>query len=77
MVKNVDTYRKPCRYRSLDHERNIERAEYSQNLTKLYEFQNSDSPEDMIEKDGISSLAYEKVSEENLSDKTKLIRVKL
>jgi predicted glycosyltransferase involved in capsule biosynthesis len=77
MIKNVDTYRKPCRYRSLDHERNIERIEYSQNLTKLYEFQNSNSPEDMIGKDGISSLVYEKVSEKNLSDKTKLIRVKL
>jgi predicted glycosyltransferase involved in capsule biosynthesis len=77
MIMDVDTYRKACRYRSLNHERNIDRFEYNQNLTKLYEFQNSDSPENMIENDGISSLVYEKISSENLSDRTKLIRVKL
>jgi len=77
MIRDVDTYRKPCRYRSLNHERNIERFEYNQNLTRLYEFQNSDSPETMISNDGISSLIYEKVSTDDLSRKTKLIRVKL
>ena len=77
MIKNVDTYRKPCRYRSLDHERNIGRLEYHQNLGKLYEFQNSESPDAIIQKDGISTLVYEKISVEDLSKKTKLIKVKL
>ena len=77
MIREVDTYRKPCRYRSLDHERNIERFDYNQNLIKLYEFQNSESPETMIENDGISSLMYERISKDDLTNKTKLIKVKL
>jgi hypothetical protein len=77
MVKDIDTYRKQCRYRSLSHERSIGQLEYHQNLGKLYEFQNSEAPDSMMENDGISSLVYEKISDENLSKKTKLIKVKL
>ena len=77
MIKDIDTYRKQCRYRSLSHERNIGRLEYHQNLGKLYEFQNSETPESMLESDGVSSLVYEKISEEDLSKKTKLIKVKI
>ena len=77
MIKNIDTYRKQCRYRSLSHERNIGSLEYHQNLGKLYEFQNSESPDAIMEKDGISTLVYEKISVEDLSKKTKLIKVKL
>jgi hypothetical protein len=51
--------------------------EYHQNLGKLYEFQNSETPESMLESDGVSSLVYEKISEEDLSKKTKLIKVKI
>jgi hypothetical protein len=77
MVEDIDTYRKQCRYRSFSHERSIGQLEYHQNLGKLYEFQNSEAPDSMMENDGISSLVYEKISDENLSKKTKLIKVKL
>lgn len=77
MLKDVDTYRKECRYRSLDHERNIERDQYFQNVNKLQKFQNGSSAESQMEKDGLSSLKYEKISEETLTKKTKLIKVNL
>jgi hypothetical protein len=77
MIKEVDTYRKACRYRSLNHERNIERNQYFQNVGRLQRFQNDASAEGQMERDGLSSLDYEKISEESLSEKTKLIKVNL
>jgi len=77
MIKDVDTYRKECRYKSLNHDRNIERNQYFQNVSKLQRFQNDVSAEDQMKRDGLSSLEYEKVSEESLSEKTKLIKVNL
>lgn len=77
MIKEVDTYRKDCRYRSLNHERNIERDQYFTNVNKLQNFQSDILAEDQMDKDGISSLDYEKVSEQELTKKTKLIKVKL
>ena len=77
MIKEVDTYRKSCRYRSLNHDRNIERSQYLQNVGKLQRFQNEESAEVQMESDGISSLKYEKISEESLTKKTKLIKVSL
>ncbi len=77
MIKDVDTYRKECRYRSLNHDRNIERNQYFQNVSKLQRFQNDSSAEDQMERDGLSSLEYEKISEESLSKNTKLVKVNL
>jgi hypothetical protein len=77
MIKGIDTYRKDCRYRSLNHDRNIERDQYLQNVSKLQRFQNGHSAEDQMKKDGLASLKYEKISQEILSEKTRLIKVNL
>jgi predicted glycosyltransferase involved in capsule biosynthesis len=77
MIKGIDTYRKDCRYRSLNHDRNIERDQYFQNVSKLQRFQNGHSSEDQMKKDGLASLKYEKISQEILSEKTRLIKVNL
>jgi predicted RNA-binding protein len=77
MIKGIDTYRKECRYRSLNHDRNIERDQYLQNVSKLQRFQNGHSAEDQMKKDGLTSLKYEKISQEILSEKTRLIKVNL
>jgi len=77
MIKEVDTYRKQCRYRSLSHDRNIERTQYFNNVNKLQVFQSDYLAEDQMDKEGLSSLSYEKVAEEKITEKTRLIKVKL
>jgi predicted glycosyltransferase involved in capsule biosynthesis len=77
MLKDIDTYRKQCRYRSLNHERNIERDLYTQNLSRLYDFQNNDEAIEKINFDGLSTLKYSKKSEKMISKKTKLIQVQI
>lgn len=77
MLKDVDTYRKQCRYRSLSHERNIDRILYNQNLMKLKEFQSVEDAINKIDLDGISTLKYIKDSEKNITSKTKLIQVRI
>ena len=77
MIKGIDTYRKDCRYRSLNHDRNIERDQYLQNVSKLQRFQNGHLAEDQMKKDGLTSLKYEKISQKILSEKTRLIKVNL
>jgi hypothetical protein len=77
MVMDIDTYRKQCRYRSLDHKRIIERSLYNTNLLKLEKFQNSDISKDIIANDGISCLIYQKISDKMISNNTKHIQVKI
>ena len=77
MIKDIDTYRKQCRYRSLSHDRNIERNQYFENVNRLREFQSNDLAENNMKNDGLSTLEYEKISDSLLSKRTKLIKVKL
>lgn len=75
--KGIETSRKECRYRSLSHERRIIQNEYSRNIDKYSSLLNSRTPESIINSDGLTSLSYEKISEENLSEFTKKIKVLL
>lgn len=72
----IKTYRKPGRYRSLQHDRFIENSLYQKNLDKLKLFQVKSS-EDRIMKDGLSTLVYERTGESKIGDITKKITVKL
>ena len=75
VLNDIDTYRKDCKYRSLNHDRNIEPSLYRENLTKLGVFKSSPDSDGIIKVDGLTTLKYEKVGEEQLSEKTKLIKV--
>ena len=75
MLMDVDTYRKECRYRSLSHERNIERNLYHQNVMKLKDFQSDESAVNRILSEGLSTLEYTKRSEEPITELTRLIKV--
>jgi predicted glycosyltransferase involved in capsule biosynthesis len=77
MSKGIETFRKECKYKSLGHERNIEREPYLKNIAKLQYFQSQIDPSNHINSDGLSSLSYKKVGEETISEKSKLIKVVL
>ena len=77
LVKGVEIFRKECKYKSLSHERSIESNFYGANLAKLNIFKTSPNPDILIKADGISTLKYQKISEENLTQNTKLIKVEL
>lgn len=77
LIKGVEIFRKECKYKSLSHERNIESNFYGANLAKLSTFKTSPNPDILIKADGLSTLKYQKISEEILSQKTKLIKVEL
>lgn len=62
--------RKNCRYRSLSHDRNIDRDLYMKTLEVLKK------PDNIID-DGISNLLYDKLSEENITKFTKRIKVNI
>lgn len=72
----IRTYRKPGRYRSLDHERIIESSLYQKNLDKLKIFQVKSSPERIL-KDGLSTLVYERTGEDKIGDISRKITVKI
>ena len=75
-IMGIETFRKGCKYRSLDHERKIEQAPYHDNLRKLNLFhQNSNAA--YISKDGLSTLKYEKTGETKLSKVTTVIKVRI
>lgn len=76
-INEIETYRKQCRYRSLDHDREIDRSLYTKNLVKLGIFTNSKNSINLSENEGISNLQYEKIGEEKITEKSKIIRVKL
>lgn len=75
-IMSIDTYRKSCRYRSLSHERKIEQDPYYTNLDKLGRFQRNPVEEVML-KDGLSTLEYQKIGEEKISDHCTLLKVLL
>ena len=74
LIVGLPTYRKPGRYRSLEHTRSIDNDLYHQNLDKLNFFKMKSSP-DVIMKDGLSNISYKKISEENIGGITKKISV--
>lgn len=76
MIMEIPTYRKKCRYRSLSHDREIEQTQYMLNVQKLREFQINPTRNE-ISKDGISNLVYQKLGEEKITDKTRMINVTL
>ena len=75
MLMGVETYRKECRYRSLNHERVVERNLYHQNVMRLKDFQSDESAITKIQEDGLSTLSYTKKSQENITDLSRLIKV--
>lgn len=75
-VMEIPTYRKPCRYRSLSHERKIEQSPYLANLQRLGNFQRNPS-ENSLMLDGLSTLKYERLGDSKLSEKCTMINVTL
>lgn len=73
-ILGVPTFRKQCRYRSLAHDRKIDQVPYYMNLNKLGRFQANPTPEAILE-DGISTLKYQKLKEEKLSENCTMIDV--
>lgn len=76
-INEIETYRKDCKYRSLNHERPIDKNLYEKNIGKLNVFFNSPKSLDMSKNDGISDLEYEKTDESIITGKSKIIRVKI
>jgi len=75
-IMGVETFRKGCKYRSLDHERKIEHKPYMDNLDKLRLFHQNPT-EAYILNDGLSTLEYEKTGTEKISDVTTVVKVKI
>ena len=79
--KGVRTTRKNGKYRSLSHERQILQDLYSENLRKFFELKNggidTEATSKKIQSDGLTTLDYKVLEEKNLSEKTKLIRVRI
>lgn len=75
-IVGIPTYRKDCRYKSLDHERNIEQAPYMNNVNRLQRFQANPNL-NAIMVDGISTLKYTKIEDKKLSDHSRMITVTL
>ena len=72
----VETFRKGCKYRSLQHERKIDQVPYRDNLNRLNLFHQNPT-EEYILNDGLSTLRYEKTEIEKISDATSVIKVKI
>lgn len=80
LVREVRPSRKNGRYKSLNHNRIIQQDLYNENLRKYSEFKNLANRERIIEnmeRDGLTTLKYEILSEERIDDKTKLIKVSI
>jgi hypothetical protein len=73
-IMGIQIYRKQCKYKSLDHERNIEHDPYMKNINKLNTFINSAS-EESIMNDGLSNLSYNKIEDKMLTEYTRFITV--
>jgi hypothetical protein len=76
-LNGIETFRKQCKYKSLDHDRPIDKSLYSRNLGKLGVFNNSKDSLALSKSEGLNNLVYERVEEEALSDRSKIIRVKI
>lgn len=80
LVRGISPARKNGRYRSLNHSREIKQDLYNENLKKYFDFKNSTETEKIQEKinsDGLTSLKYEILEEKTLSDRSRLIKVKI
>jgi len=75
-IMGVPASRKDCRYRSLSHDRTIPQDLYNKNLEKLRDLHSSPT-EEKIFLDGITTLSYEKIKEEKLSEFCSILDVKL
>lgn len=75
-IMGVETFRKGCKYRSLQHERKIDQVPYRDNLNRLNLFHQNPT-EEYILNDGLSTLRYEKTEIEKISDATSVIKVKI
>jgi predicted glycosyltransferase involved in capsule biosynthesis len=79
-IRGIKVTRKNGRYQSLSHDRNITHNLYSENLRKFFEFKGGPSLEHInqkIDKDGLTTLDYEILSEEKINNRVKLIKVKI
>lgn len=76
-INEISTYRKQCRYRSLDHNRDIDRSLYTRNLGKLGVFTNAKDSIDISKKEGLSNLEYEKIEEVKITERSKIVKVKI
>jgi len=80
VLNGIPTSRKNGRYRSLSHERNIIKDLYDENLKKYYSFSSQEGQKDAMSKinlDGLTTLEYEILEEKKISDKTRLVKVKI
>jgi len=80
LTRGVKASRKNGRYKSLSHNREILENLYNENLKKFFGFKNSSSYEEInskIDLDGLSTLKYEVLSEEKISEKARIVRVKI
>jgi predicted glycosyltransferase involved in capsule biosynthesis len=80
VLNGIPTSRKSGRYRSLAHERNIVKDLYEENLKKYFSFNSPEgqkNAENKINSDGLTTLKYEILEERRISDKTRLIKVKI
>jgi beta-1,4-galactosyltransferase 1 len=75
-IMEIPTYRKDCKYKSLDHTRNIEHVPYMKNIDRFQNFRKNPTIQ-AIMADGISTLKYEKTEDRRISDYTKMITVML
>lgn len=79
-IREIKSSRKAGRYRSLSHKREILQDLYSENLKKFFGFKNSlnvDEINSKINSDGLTTLEYEILSERTISDKSRMIRVRI
>lgn len=78
LVSGVTTARRRGRYKSLDHERFIEKDLYTRNLHKLQEIRNSTKGvTEKIKEDGLEKTSYEIVNDIQISEKTRKITVNI
>jgi predicted glycosyltransferase involved in capsule biosynthesis len=80
LTRDIKASRKNGRYRSLSHNREIVENLYNENLKKFFEFKNSANLEKInskVDADGLTTLKYEVLSEEKISEKSRIIRVKI
>lgn len=80
IAKGIKPSRKNGKYRSLSHSREIKQDLYNENLRKYFEFKNSpnlEKIEEKINEDGLTSLKYEIIEERKLTEKSRLIKVKI
>ena len=73
-IMEAPIFRRRGKYQSLNHDRNIQQDLYHQNLSKL-NFVMARPSGDRVMREGLSTLAYEKLGEEKITDKSRFVRV--